>query len=367
MSIQKKEIHHFVLTGGPCAGKSTALVHTSEKLSQIGYRVFTVPEAASTCITSGISPASVGLYEFQKHVMDLSLTLEESAIRAAHTVPEPRVVILHDRGIMDGQAYVSSADFSRLLKEYRLTIPDARDLRYDAVFHLRTAALGAEAYYTLANNAARNETPEQARVIDECTLAAWVGHPHLRVIDNERSFDEKMNKLFHEICAALGVPIPLEIEKRFLVQPVDIRKHLRVYQTVDIEQMYLIHSDPQESLRVRKRGQGGDFVYYRALKRAVDREIRTEQEHRIDAREYAWSAQFMQSGTRPIQKRRTCFVHQSQYFEYDVFHVPEGLHILEIELTDKNDRLIIPDYVDVIREVTGDPAYHNMNLARVAP
>lgn len=41
-----------------------------------------------------------------------------------------------------------------------------REGRYDAVFHLVTAAFGAEAYYTLANNPdSRTETLEEAREV----------------------------------------------------------------------------------------------------------------------------------------------------------------------------------------------------------
>ena len=43
------------------------------------------------------------------------------------------------------------------------------------MFHLVTAAKGAEAYYTLENNDARHETAEEARVADDNTQAAWHG------------------------------------------------------------------------------------------------------------------------------------------------------------------------------------------------
>ena len=58
---------------------------------------------------------------------------------------------------------------------------------YDAVFHLVTAAKGAEEFYTMDNNAARYETPEQACALDDRLLASWTGHPRLRVIDNAPS------------------------------------------------------------------------------------------------------------------------------------------------------------------------------------
>jgi len=40
-----------------------------------------------------------------------------------------------------------------------------REGRYDAVFHLVTAAEGAESYYTLLNNMTRTESPAFAREV----------------------------------------------------------------------------------------------------------------------------------------------------------------------------------------------------------
>ena len=44
---------------------------------------------------------------------------------------------------------------------------DLRDNRYDQVIHLVTAAEGAEAFYSLDNNAARSETVDMARTRDK--------------------------------------------------------------------------------------------------------------------------------------------------------------------------------------------------------
>lgn len=37
-------LSRIVLTGGPCAGKSTILKRIVEKYSQLGYAVYTLPE-----------------------------------------------------------------------------------------------------------------------------------------------------------------------------------------------------------------------------------------------------------------------------------------------------------------------------------
>ena len=42
-----------------------------------------------------------------------------------------------------------------------------------------TAADGARAFYTLENNEARTETPEQAVDLDRRTQRCWLGHAHM--------------------------------------------------------------------------------------------------------------------------------------------------------------------------------------------
>ena len=42
--IPMNNIKRIVLTGGPCAGKTTALVRIIEHFSNLGFKVFTVPE-----------------------------------------------------------------------------------------------------------------------------------------------------------------------------------------------------------------------------------------------------------------------------------------------------------------------------------
>ncbi len=46
-------LHRFVITGGPCAGKTTFLSHLRHHLENIGYKVFVVPEAATLLMSSG--------------------------------------------------------------------------------------------------------------------------------------------------------------------------------------------------------------------------------------------------------------------------------------------------------------------------
>lgn len=50
--------------------------------------------------------------------------------------------------------------------------------------------------------------------MDDKLISAGTGHPHLRIIDNTLTFEDKMKKLIAEIASFLGEPEPYEIERR---------------------------------------------------------------------------------------------------------------------------------------------------------
>ena len=194
MSITK-----IVITGGPCGGKSTALLRVKEYFSARGYTVLTLSEVATELIEGGIAPWTCGTYsDFQRAKILLQEKKEQLYAEAAKTMPAERVLIVCDRGSLDSLAYAPKELWLDAIGQYGLTEQDVL-LGYGAVFHLVTAANGAERYYTVENNAARTETPEEARRLDELTLDAWSAHPYRRVIDNSTDFEGKLARLCLEI------------------------------------------------------------------------------------------------------------------------------------------------------------------------
>ena len=61
----------------------------------------------------------------------------------AEKLTDKNVIILCDRGIVDGKAYLAEREYSKFLKELGLDEIEVRD-SYDAVFHLKTVADGKE-------------------------------------------------------------------------------------------------------------------------------------------------------------------------------------------------------------------------------
>lgn len=109
-------VTRILLTGGPCAGKTTALAEIQQDLTQLGYKVLVVPEAATllmkggAMIVSAAFTAQQGLL-FQKGLMKLQIALEESFLEIGQMVTDQNVVILIDRGLLDGSAYVTRQEW----------------------------------------------------------------------------------------------------------------------------------------------------------------------------------------------------------------------------------------------------------------
>lgn len=363
---KQMQITKIVITGGPCAGKTTAMSWIQSNFTKKGYSVLFVPETATELITGGVAPWTCGSnVDYQQCQMKLQLEKERIFAQGAATMPVNKVLIVCDRGALDNKAYMTDLDFACVLESLGCNEVELRD-NYDAVFHLVTAAKGAEKFYTTANNAARTETVEQAAALDDKLIAAWTGHPHLRVIDNATDFEDKLKRLIAEISSFLGEPEPYEIERKFLIEYPDVAEleKLPNCQRVEIIQTYLTAPEGEES-RVRQRGIDGNYIYFQTTKKKVTDLKRVEVERRLSKDEYLRLLMDADPNCRPIRKTRYCLTHDNQYFEIDVYPFWQDKAIIEIELADENAEIRFPKQIRVIKEVTEDDSYKNASLARI--
>ncbi len=361
------KIVKIVLTGGPCGGKSTAVERIKDELRKIGYTVLYVNEAATELIKGGVAPWTCGSHkDFQRAVLSIQKAKEAAVVTAATTMTDKeKILIVCDRGALDNKAYLEENVYDEFLQEMGVEEAELRD-SYDGVFHLVTAAKGAEAFYNTDNNTARTETIEEAIDLDDELLTVWGGHPRLRVIDNSTGFEEKLRRLIEEIMQLLGEAQPYEIERKFLIEYPNIA-WLEAQPTchrVEIVQTYLNAPDGEE-IRVRQRSEGEHTMYFLTVKRKVSELKREETERRITAEEYL--SLLMQADThrRQIKKSRYGLTWEGQYLEIDVYPFWQDKAILEIELTSEDAPVHIPPMLRVIKEVTNDPAYKNAALALI--
>lgn len=168
-----------------------------------------------------------------------------------------------------------------------------------------------------------------------------------------------------EIASFLGEPEPFEIERKFLIAYPDI-KALEANPTcrrVEIIQTYL-KSENGDEVRVRQRGENGDYVYFLTTKRKVTDVKRVEIERRLSKDEYLTYLMDADTSKKQIRKTRYCLTYKNQYFEIDIYPFWDKQAIMEIELADENAQIEFPDFIKVIKEVTDDESYKNSSLAQ---
>ncbi len=363
--MRMKSINKIVITGGPCAGKTMALGRIGEHFTELGYKVIFIPETATELISSGIAPWTCRTnYDYQLCQMKMQIEKERIFEEAADSMDAEKILIVCDRGLTDNTVYMQEEDLERILSQTGENRVSLRD-RYDAVFHLVTAAKGAEKYYSSENNPARRESPEQAVMTDNKLISAWTGHPHLRIIDNSGSFEDKLKRLIDEIEFFLGEPEPLEIERKYLIEYPDIRllSSLDTCRKVEIVQSYITNKNGQQ-VRLRRRGENGNYIYFETFKQSITGTKRIETERRLTKEEYITQMDEAENKKRYIIKDRYCLVYKAHYFEIDVYPFWNDKAVAEIELKSEDEYFEFPDYIKIIREVSDDPSYRNFALAR---
>lgn len=356
----------IALSGGPCGGKTTMQKVLSHHFTSKGFEVHLIHEVASMIVFSGIHFKQMPAHkipELQRNILLIQLALEKQ-FEALSQLSDKPVLLISDRGGMDALAYVDDLWKQRILHEEGLHPTELRDGRYDGVFHMITSANGAQEGFRESAHTFRNESIDEAIQIDNRQLLLWLGHPHLRVFNNQCSFHEKCARVLRAADALLGIPEPIEFERKYLIEPIRPEQLPVPYCTVEIEQHYL--TDNQGApVRLRKRGQDGGWIYFCTRKTDISKGKRTENEQRISETEF--HRQCLTTGTQYrgyVKKNRTCFVYDSQYLELDIFTDPEtGYTLLEYETDDDTTPVSFPPFLRLIREVTGEKEYTNYFIA----
>jgi CYTH domain-containing protein/transcriptional regulator with XRE-family HTH domain len=364
---QEHQITKIVLTGGPCAGKTTAQSWIQNEFSKKGYQVIFINEAATDIINSGLDMDSFTLNkDFQKTILKYQLEREQIVYEACKSLKNNKILIVCDRGTLDGKTYMSNIEYRQLLEECHTNEIELRD-SYDAIFHLVSAAKGASEYYTLENNKARRETLDKAIIADEKIISAYTGHPHFRIIDNSTDFKTKMIRLIAEISSFLGEPEPYEIERKYLIEYPDIKylESLDNCDKVEIIQTYLISENENQEIRIRQRGKDGNYIYTQTIKETINDFKRIEKEKRLTKEEYLELLMNADPSFRQIRKTRYCLSYNGYYYEIDIFPFMKNQALMEVELKDENEYFTFPKFIKILKEVSDDINYKNHSLAKI--
>lgn len=204
----------LVLTGGPGGGKSVALKTLQERLTKNGIRVIAVPETATELILAGLSPRGIlENKDFQALQLDIQLKREDLYSAFSKYLKDEVIILLCDRGALDGKGFIEKDVFDQILKERNLTEENLFQ-RYNAIFHLTSAAKKDPSLYSITTNLARKETPSQAALEDDQLIDVWKNHPYHIIIPPCQTIEEKIELLEQAILQFLHQNLEITKEKR---------------------------------------------------------------------------------------------------------------------------------------------------------
>jgi len=170
-----------VITGGPCAGKTSCL---KALVGRFAGRVAVVREASTLLLETGVPKPSVdpkgmaaGQWRmlFQSRLIALQQHLEAEVLHLAQQAGIE--LVLCDRGLLDGAAYWPE-DREHYLRTHGLTLEQAM-ARYHSVVCLESLAVSQPHLYGRRNDPTLLEGPDLACQVDQRIRAAWQGHPKL--------------------------------------------------------------------------------------------------------------------------------------------------------------------------------------------
>ncbi len=159
--------------------------------------------------------------------------------------------------------------------------------------------------------------------------------------------------------------VPFEIERKYLIEIPDIswlEDHPAVTKS-EIIQTYLVASEGEER-RVRMRREGDQVTYFYTVKRKITAVTREENETVISKEAYQERLSEADPNKRPLEKTRYCLPYKGLCIEIDVYPFWSYQAIAEMELDSENTPVCFPPEIKVIREVTGEKAFKNSELAK---
>ena len=174
-----------------------------------------------------------------------------------------------------------------------------------------------------------------------------------------------MKRLVSEIASFLGEPAPYEAERRFLIEYPNIAdlQTCADCQKVEIIQNYYNNKKGDE-IRVRQHNENGSNTFYKMVKKSVSSTTKITTEKRLTEKEYIRLLEEADSSIQQLHKTRYCFTYNNQYFEIDIFPFWKDKAIVKIELVEVKADVKMPDFLIVIKDVTGDIEYKNFTVAK---
>ena len=262
------------------------------------------------------------------------------------------------------RAYINEQEFEEVLARLN-NVKNIADLmnKYDLVINL----VSREDFYTTDNNKARSEDVSAAIELGKKTLRVWLGHPKIKIVLPKDELDDKINEVLNEINKILNLK-QVKRQEKYLVdlQKTDVDYIKSNGTATEIEQVYLQSNDDIEK-RIRKVKMGNSFTYYMSVYKILEDGTKViVSEKKIDSKVYDSLMEFKDERYSVIHKKRYYFSYKGEYFYLDIFDNDNDLGILEINVSE-DEQVLIPDFVNVVDQVTKDSKYSNKSMALIKP
>jgi len=341
--------------------------------------VLRVPETATVLLGGGIKFSELTDEQgmtFQEELLRTMMQIENTFFQIADCIDRD-VLVICDRGSMDASAFISKKQWEDILSRNNLHEVDIRDTRYNQIIHMVSAANGAEPFYSVEDHSCRSEGLELARELDTKAAQAWVGHPYFDVIDNSSDFETKVKRMIYSVCQRLGIDVRDRLQTdakkvKFLVQgplPPDAEFPVK-FQDFSVIHDYLRTNSDNMQARLRKRGVRNHWNYTYTVRRPELQGQIVEVKTTLTARDYNMMLAQKDHHHVTVYKTRRCFLYNDQYFQMDIYKDPchprcKGLILLETYSTLSGTEMLqrLPEFLSIVKEVTGDPRYSMFNLS----
>ena len=158
--------------------------------------------------------------------------------------------------------------------------------------------------------------------------------------------------------------VNLEIERKYIIKmpPLDLLRIQPEHTESDILQIYLTH-EAGETHRIRRRKYSDKIVCTETRKIRLDSLAATEIESRISESAFDVLAKSPLDGTIPIEKTRHTFLYEGRTFEIDIYPPWQKTAVMEVELPSRDTEVAMPDFIEIIADVTADRKYKNFAMS----
>lgn len=382
-NMSEKRVFKVCLTGGPCAGKTTALSRILEAFTP-EFTVYTLPELATMTFSSGVSllPSNF-TNDTHKVLTEAICTMQvnlETYFETIAQTTDKKVLIVTDRGVCDNFVYCSPENKQRVLTDRNWTMNDVCNERYDMVVHMVTAANGALEFFTYANNVARWESVEGAIANDVKGQKEWMGHPNFVLIDNSKpGFEAKIQRVLSTIASLIGAKPQLQVVKKYLL-PTDfdfgvIPTDTKHQEFTELTDYLLTNSEGKHNSIIKRvyKDQTPPVHIYISRIAGEDANRKIETHKIITAKHYADYQSQTDPNHETVHKEVAQFVqqHNNEISLYRIERVSvrdKTCCILKVIRDCEGQALdALPASLNIIKDITGNHDYYSWNFSKARP